>query len=249
MTSPKGRVVDKKMQSHKPAGHLVPIFSAAHTGEAANHENASSDVAELTLALARAAARNGETVLIIDFLGGRLMEAAGIVTGTTLTDVLFNGGKMRDAKFISHNEHFTACNAGTAALPEFLGTMAAMSMSYDWLLAAVPPGCTPAHVRLAGAASKSVMMFDSERDLFMRAYWMLDAVRARTPLFSPHILVQGGKSAALEAYGMFASTVREFLGAPPPLAGHYKCTDDLLNLAGRLHSQISGAAQLAQKAI
>ena len=53
----------------------------------------------------------------------------------------------------------------------------------------------------------------------MRAYWMLDAIRARVPHFDPLMLVQGDETEGFETYDLFAGTVREFLGATPALGG------------------------------
>ena len=68
----------------------------------------------------------------------------------------------------------------------------------------------------------------------MRAFWMIDALRRRTPQFDPLILSTGEKSDAVETAFMPSETVREHLGAPPPYAGHM----DDLHLEARLLEQM-----------
>ena len=213
---------------YQPEGRLVPVF-VAHDGP-----NASALVSSCTLALAKAAAACGETVLMLDINGGELMERAGIVTGVTLGDVLRNGASISDAKYISSNEHFTAASAGTASLEELLGTLAALSLGYDWVFVATQAGCTPAHVRLASAADTALLGYGCQGDLFMRAYWMLDAIRARAPKFDPLMLVQGNEEQCFETYDLLAATVRDFLGAPPALGGIMETPQDAQSLAPTL---------------
>lgn len=206
----------------------MPIF-------AAHEENTGTSlVASTTLALAKAAAARGETVLMLDVLGGSLMRAAGIIHGVTLGDVLYRGADIRDAKYISHNEHFTAAYAGDASLEDLLGSLAALSLNYDWVFVATEAGCTPAHVCLAGAADTAILSYASEKNLFMRAYWMLDAIRARAPKFDPLMLVHGDETEGFETYDLFAGTVREFLGAAPALGGILENLEDAHALAPTL---------------
>lgn len=214
--------------SYRPAGRLVPVF-------AANEDDAGASLAvQTTLALSQAAAARGETVLMLDVIDGALMHNAGIITGKTLGDVLYRGANIRDAKYISHNEHFTAACAGDANLEALLGTLAALSLSYDWVFVAVQPGCSPAHVCLASASDTALLGYSSQSDMFMRAYWMLDAIRARVPKFDPLMLVHGEEASGFETYDMFASTVREFLGAPPALGGILETPHAASDLAATL---------------
>jgi len=78
----------------------------------------------------------------------------------------------------------------------------------------------PAHVRLASAADVSLLAYDTRADKFMRAYWMIEAVRHRDPKFDPVVLSMGERADAVETALMLTDTVREHLGAPPPYAGH-----------------------------
>ena len=200
----------KNAEDNRPAGRLVPIFAA-------------SDIEgqlELALALGRKAASYGETVLMLDCQNGALMEAAGVIYNKTLYDVLYNGADLRDVKYVTSNEHFTAASAGQADLDTTLGSLAALSLSYDWVFAVPPTGCTPAHVRLAAAADISLLTYDTQSDRFMRAYWMIEAVRRRAPKFDPMLLSMGPRTDAVETALMLTDTVREHLGAPPPYAGH-----------------------------
>ena len=123
-------------------------------------------------------------------------------------------------KYVTSNEHFTAAAAGDADLDTALGSLAALSLSYDWVFVVPRTGCTPAHVRLASAADVSLLAYDTASDNFMRAYWMIEAVRRRDPKFDPVILSMGDRSDAVETALMLTDTVREHLGAPPPYSGH-----------------------------
>ncbi|NNC37835.1 MAG: hypothetical protein HKO02_10295 [Hyphomonadaceae bacterium] len=209
---------------YQPAGRLVPIFSA--------HEGLSA--ASVTYELSKSAAARGETVLLLDVIDGALMREAGIVVGKTLGDVLYRQADIKDAKYISHNEHFTAACAGDATLDALLGSLAALSLRYDWVFVAAESGCSPAHVNLASAADTSLLSFSSENDRFMRAYWMLDAIRARAPKFDPIMLTEGQETEAFEAFELFKGTVHEFLGAPPALGGILEASTDAKALAPML---------------
>lgn len=189
---------------------LIPVFSA----------NPDLNQMEMTVALAKAAAARGETVLLLDCQQGELMDAAGIIYNKTLADVFFHKAEMQDVKYVTANEHFTAAAAGNMSLDILLGSLAALSLEYDWVFVGVTSGCTPAHVRLAGAADTSLLCYSSEGDKFMRAYWMMEAMRRRHPDFDPMLMSFGPQKGANEAALMLIETVKEFLGAPPPYVGH-----------------------------
>ena len=193
-----------------PAGRLVPVFAATDI----------EGQIELALSLGRKAASFGETVLMLDCQDGAMMSKAGIVYNKTIHDVLNHGADLRDVTYITSNEHFTAASAGEADLDVALGSLAALSLSYDWVFVVPPAGCTPAHVRLAAAADVSLLAYDTSSDDFMRAYWMIDAVRQRDPKFDPVLLSMGPQEDAVETALMLTDIVREHLGAPPPYAGH-----------------------------
>ena len=204
------RVAYKSGEEHHPAGRLVPVLAA-------------SDIdgqSDLALKLGRHAASFGETVLMLDCNNGQMMDAAGVIYNKTIHDVLYNNADLHDVKYVTSNEHFTAAAAGEADLDTALGSLAALSLSYDWVFVVPPAGCTPAHVRLASAADVSLLAYDTASDNFMRAYWMIEAVRRRDPKFDPVILSMGGRTDAVETALMLTDTVREHLGAPPPYAGH-----------------------------
>ena len=107
------------LMCNRPDGRLIPVFSV----------DDGLYGAELVLALAKAAAARGETVLMIDQMGGDLMAASGIVYGVTLADVLSGKAKIGDAKYVTQNEHFTAVCAGDADLDLLLGSLAALSLA------------------------------------------------------------------------------------------------------------------------
>ena len=200
----------KSGDEYRPAGRLVPVFAASEI----------EGQSDLALKLGRHAASFGETVLMLDCNDGAMMDAAGVIYNKTIYDVLYDGADLGDVKYVTSNEHFTAAAAGEADLDIALGSLAALSLSYDWVFVVPPAGCTPAHVRLASASDVSLLVYDTRSDNFMRAYWMIEAVRRRDPKFDPVVLSMGGRADAVETALMLTDTVREHLGAPPPYAGH-----------------------------
>jgi len=199
------------LEEYQPAGRLVPVFAA----------NPISDQIDLALSLGREAAAQGETVLMLDCCDGEMMDRAGIIYNKTLAEVLSRDAQLRDVKYITSNEHFTAAAMGDVDLSDILGSLAAMSLSYDWVFVLPEPGCTPAHLRLASAADSALLTFDIRSDKFMRAYWMIEAVRRRTPKFDPFLLSTGTGEDIDETVQMLSETIREHLGAPPPYLGHF----------------------------
>ena len=196
--------------NYTPAGHFVPVFAASPDLK----------TQALTLALAKSAAKTGKTVLMLDGCSGGLMKKSGIIYNKTLSDAVHDGVPLNDIKYVTSNEHFTAIPCGNAPFEDLMGAMLALSLNYDWTFIALPAGCTPAHVRLAAASDISLLNFSTQRDLFMRAYWMMEAIRARAPKFDPLLLSYGPQDAAGETTEMLRETLREFLGAPPAYAGH-----------------------------
>jgi len=215
--------------NYDPACRLVSLFTAS--GE--------SDIASaMAVKLGRRAASFGETVLILDAVDGALMEQAGIIYARTLDDVARGTAEPQDALYVTSNEHFTAGAVGEGGLENALGVLAALSLSYDWVFVVPKAGCEIAHVRLGQASDVSVMTYDTQGDQFMRAYWMVEALRRRAPNFDPLILSTGAKGDAVETAFMLSETVREHLGAPPPYAGH---AEDL-HLESRLLDQMRAQA-------
>lgn len=207
-SAPSGR---ENGENHEPACRLVSLFTAS--GE----EDATYDIA---LKLGSMAASYGETVLILDAVDGALMNRAGVIYSRTLEDVARGTAEAKDALYVTSNEHFTAGAVGADGLESALGLLAALSLSYDWLFVVPKAGCQPAHIRLGNASDVSLISYATQGDKFMRAFWMLDALRRRTPQFDPLILSTGEKCDAVETAFMLSETVREHLGAPPPYAGH-----------------------------
>jgi hypothetical protein len=225
LTSPVSKDEQVKTSSYEPACRLVSLFTAS--GE--------SDItAELALKLGRKAASLGETVLILDAIDGALMNLAGIIYARTLDDVANGTATARDALYVTSNEHFTAGAVGKGGLENALGLLAALSLSYDWVFVIPKAGCETEHVHLGLASDVSVMTYDTQGDQFMRAFWMIDALRRRAPKFDPFILSTGEKCDAVETALMLSETTREHLGAPPPYAGH---SDDL-HVEARLLQQM-----------
>lgn len=173
---------------------------------------------EIAIGLARQCAEHGESVLLLDCHDGAAANILGLSIRATLADVLNNEASIDETKHITTCHRFSLCAAGSAQLDEILGMTAAAALSYDRLIVIAPPGCTPAHIRLTGAADQALLIFDAGGDRFMRGFWMMDAIRARAPKCDPQIAIIGDREEGLEAYEMFAVTVRDYLGAPPPLS-------------------------------
>ncbi len=202
------RILD--ISDYEPAGRLIPVFTA----------NDGLDENRLTLSLAKAAASRGETVLLIDAQNGEMMKHAGIIYLKTFTDVLAGTAQLRDAQYITSNEHFTAMALGDIDWSRALGSLSALSLDYDWVFIAAPPGCTPAHINLASAADMAMILFDASDAQFMRAFWMLEAIRQRDPQFDPLFVAAGPHDEAVETAELLRETVRSFLGAAPDYMGH-----------------------------
>jgi len=206
---------------YDPACRLVSLFTPCDNGD---------ETIDLALKLGRKAASYGETVLILDAVDGALMNRAGIIYARTLEDVTNGTAEEKDALYVTSNEHFTAGALGEDYLDKSLGLIAALSLSYDWVFVVPKAGCETAHIHLGQASDISIMTYHTQSDRFMRAFWMVDALRRKSPKFDPLILSTGEKSDAVETALMLSETIREHLGAPPPYAGH---SDDL-HLESRL---------------
>lgn len=197
--------------TYEPACRLVGLFTASGAVEATY---------DMAVQLGRKAASYGETVLILDAVGGELLKTAGVVYARTLDDVARGTAAICDALYVTSNEHFTAGAVGPQSLDAALGLLASLSLSYDWVFVVPELGCTPAHVRLGAACDVSTLSYDTKGDEFMRAFWMVDAVRRRSLDFDPLVVSTGERADAVETALMLSDTVREHLGAPMPYAGH-----------------------------
>ncbi len=219
--------------SYQPAGRLIPVLSANPVG---------NEIVDTAIALGRKAASYGETVLILDCVGGYAMNRAGVVFRKTLADVLKGNAELRDALYITANEHYNVASLGDIALDEALGSLAALSLDFDWVFVIAEPGCTSAHVRLAAAGDSCLLGYDTSGDAFMRAYWMIEAVRRRAPKFDPLVLSCGDRVESVETALMLSETVREHLGAPPPYAGHTGDAHLDIRLLGQFRDLVAASA-------
>lgn len=201
-------------QVYEPAGRLVGVLCAAE--EPSCH----AQLLSATVRLAREAASRGETVLLLDGTDGDLMEEAGILYSRTLEHFLAGACELRDALFVTANEHFSATVIHPDNLSEGLGTMAALSLSYDWVFAVGPAGLSPAQAALAAGSDICLLGYDTRVDGFMRGYWTIDAVRRRNRLWDPITLSLGPTVDAKETAQMLREVVRDHLGAPAPHGGH-----------------------------
>lgn len=201
-------------QPYHPAGRLVGVLCAAE--EPSCH----AQLIDATLRLARMAASRGETVLLLDGTDGALMEAAGVLYSRTLDDYLNGTCQLRDALFVTSNEHFSAGVIKPEGLSDALGTVAGLSLSYDWVFAVGPAGLSPAQACLAAGADVCLLGYDTRVDGFMRAYWTIDSVRRRNRLWDPVTLSLGPMADSVETALMLRDIVRDHLGAPAPYGGH-----------------------------
>jgi hypothetical protein len=202
------------MQTYTPAGRLVGVLCAA------DEPSCHTQMINATLRLARQAASRGETVLLLDGTDGALMEAAGVLYSRTLDDFIDGTCELRDALFVTANEHFSAGVIRPDRLPDALGTMAGLSLAYDWVFAVGPAGLSPAQASLAAGADICLLGYDTRVDGFMRAYWSIDAVRRRNRRWDPVTLSLGPLEDAAVTALMLRDVVRDHLGAPPPYGGH-----------------------------
>ncbi len=230
------------LNKKRTAGRLVPVF-ATHSEHGGIELAASS-----TLAMAKTAAARGETVLMIDGVDGALMREAGIVHGVSLGDVLYKDADMRDAKYVTANEHLTLVCAGDARLEDITASLDILSLGYDWVFAAVSPACSAAHITLAKQAHKAFMGYSSKDNLFMRAYAMLESIRSEAPKFDPVMLAGGNQEKGRETYALFAGTVREFLGRAPALGRVIETGQDAASLADTLLTIAPNAAREISRA-
>ncbi|MEE9347372.1 MAG: hypothetical protein V3U82_04195 [Robiginitomaculum sp.] len=190
--------------------------------------------ADMAIEVARAAAKAGQSVLLVDCGDNAAASAFDVTLKANLQDVLDDKASLEQAKHISRDGKLSLAASGLAPMETLLGAITAMSLSHDLTIVIAPAGCTPAHVRLSAAADHCALLFDSAGDRFMRAYWMLDAIRSRAPKCDPAMVAIGPRDEAQESYEMLAHSVREFLGAPPPLAGICRHGQSLAKLAGNM---------------
>lgn len=228
-----GANLSAPLDSYQPAGRLIPVLSANDVG---------NDAIDTAIALGRKAASYGETVLILDCTGGDVMQRAGVIYTKTLADVISSQAQLRDALYITSNEHYHVACLGELELDKALGSLAALSLEFDWVFAIAEPGCTAAHIRLAAAGDNCLLGYDTSGDAFMRAYWVIEAVRRRAPKFDPLILSCGNYLDSVETALMLSDTVRENLGAPPPYAGHILDESIDMRLLRKLRDTIDKSA-------
>jgi MinD-like ATPase involved in chromosome partitioning or flagellar assembly len=215
---------------YQPAGRLVPVLSANPVGD---------EIIDTAIALSRKAASYGETVLVLDCTGGYTLHRAGVIYQKTLADVLKGEAELRDALYVTSNEHYNAAELGDIPMDQALGSLAALSLDFDWVFVVVKPGCTGAHVRLAAVGDACLLGYDTSGDAFMRAYWTIEAVRRRAPKFDPLILSCGNHVESVETALMLSDIVRGHLGAPPPYAGHTSDAHMDVRLLSRLREAIA----------
>ena len=165
---------------------------------------------------------NQSRCLLIDAGTGEVIKALGISPDASLSDVLFNDLSLNDIIYpvqVVPNQYLSVIDASDIGLADIIGTLAALSMSYDWVYVVTPNGCTPHHIRLAEASDSSAVFYDTDGDNFMRAYWMLDAVRRRSPRFDPIFISHGKRDIENETSELLTATAKEFLGGSPYYAG------------------------------
>lgn len=199
---------------YTPAGRLISVLCAA------TEPSCHAQMLEATLRLARHGASRGETVLLLDASGGALMERAGVIYSRTLDDFIAGSCELRDALFVTSNEHFSAAAVSDEGLPKAIGTMAGLSLDYDWVFCVGQPGLSPTQAQLAVGSDTCLLGYDTRVDGFMRAYWIVDAMRRRLHKWDPVTLSLGPIKDAAETAHLLNDTIRDHLGAPPAYSGH-----------------------------
>ncbi|MEL6686910.1 MAG: hypothetical protein AAFP97_04745 [Pseudomonadota bacterium] len=202
------------VEIYEPAGRLVGVICAA------DEPSCHAQMLAATLRLARHAASLGETVLLLDGTDGALMESAGVLYSRTLDDFIDGRCQLRDALFVTANEHFSAGVIRPERLADALGTMAGLSLAYDWVFAVGPAGLSPAQASLSAGADICLLGYDTRVDGFMRAFWAMESVRRRNRLWDPVTLSLGPLDDAAVTALMLRDVVRDHLGAPTPYGGH-----------------------------
>lgn len=197
-----------------PAGRLVSVLCAA------TEPSCHAQLISATLRLARKAASLGETVLLLDASDGALMEQAGVLYSRTLDDFIAGNCALRDALFVTSNEHFSAGAISDSGLATALGTMAGLSLNYDWVFCVGQMGLTPIQAQMAVGSDTCLLGYDTRTDGFMRAYWIIDAMRRRLQSWDPVSLSLGPINEAAETALLLRDVVRDHLGAPPLYGGH-----------------------------
>ena len=210
--------------AYHPAGRLISVLCAA------DEPSCHAQLIAAVLRMARRAASLGETVLLLDATGGALMEQAGIVYSRTLDHFIAGDCRLEDALFVTANEHFSASVISETGLKAALGTMAGLSLAYDWVFCVGPAGLSPIQAQLTAGSDGCLLGYDTRIDGFMRAYWMVDAMRKRRFRWDPLMISLGPVDDAAETAVMLHETVRDHLGAPPAYAGH--ALDQGLPVAG-----------------
>lgn len=216
MAASRARTLDAAtpVQPYAPAGRMISVLCAAE--EPSCH----AQLIAATLRIARHAASLGETVLLLDASQGALMEQAGIVYSRTLDHFIRGECDLRDALFVTSNEHFSAGAISDEGLSAALGTMAGLSLDYDWVFCVGQAGLTPIQAQMAVGSDTCLLGYDTRIDGFMRAYWVIDAMRRRLQMWDPVTLSLGPIGDAVETALLLSDTVRDHLGAPPAYSGH-----------------------------
>lgn len=218
--------------AYEPAGRLVPVLAASDCVDAPG----------LALRMGRFAASLGETVLIIDDRDGAVMDRAGVVHGRTLEDMVAGRCALRDCLYVTSNEHFSMTALGGLPLIEAVGTLAALSLQFDWVFAVPRAGLRQPVACLASGSDATVMAYSTEGEHYMRAYWMLDAIRARNPRFDAHTVSCGDPARAVETALALEAVVRDHIGGPAGYAGHESDRDRVENLLDSMRRATRRAA-------
>ena len=235
-------LLDTSLSVYRPAGRLVPVL-AAHAG---------ADTPGLALRMGRFAASLGETALVLDARGGEVLRRGGIVAARTLAQATRGECALRDCTFVTANEHFCAAELGDLSVGEAAGTLAALSLDFDWVFAVPPVGLSRGTAKLAAGADATVLAFDAEAEgdqgagdgdaPWLHPFWVVEAVRARHARFDPHVVAYGGKGRALEAALALDGAVRARLGGPGLFAGHEGDPDRVEHLLDAMRAQTARAA-------
>jgi len=192
----------------------------------------------VAIGLARALARRGERVLLVDAdLGMANIDVqlgvnptgdiGAVVAGRqtleeSICGVLGGAGKAGGFDVISGRSGSGALAGREAsAVNRLAAGLAAAAMSYDRTLIDLAAGADKANIRLAAAADDVVVVINDEPTSLTDAYAFIKTLRLRDEGAAPFVVVNNAPDAvsASRAYDTFKRTCECFLGIRPILAG------------------------------
>jgi len=192
----------------------------------------------VAIGLARALARRGERVLLVDAdLGMANIDVqlgvnpsgdiGAVVAGRqtleeSICGVLGGAGKPGGFDVISGRSGSGAlAGLETSAVNRLAAGLAAAAMAYDRTLIDLAAGADNSNIRLAASADDVLIVINDEPTSLTDAYAFVKTLRLRDEGAAPFVVVNNAPDAvsANRAYDTFKRTCDSFLGIKPILAG------------------------------